>query len=205
MGILNNLRKAFSGAKSHQPAEQAKPAKSADEIYITTLEAERAEKDAYLRRDPYSPIEDRANFTGLNYYPPDLRYRFTLPLRPIEPESLTFQTSSGDERVYLKIGVVEFEVEGQPARLAVYKSEEHDELFLPFRDTTSGSETYGAGRYLEPAQLAGGEILLDFNLAYNPYCAYSADFSCPLPPVENWLKLPIRAGEKQYQKFDSTH
>lgn len=204
MGILDNLKKAFSGEKEAQPSNPSKPTRSPEEIYIAALEAERAEKDYYLRRDPYSPIEDRASFTGLNYYPPDPRYRYTLPLSRVEPERLTFQTSTDDERVYLKIGTVEFEVEGQPARLAIYKSEDYDELFLPFRDATSGTETYGAGRYLEPAELANGEILLDFNLAYNPYCAYSDAFSCPLPPLENWLKVAIRAGEKMYQKPDPT-
>lgn len=204
MGILDNLKKAFTSAKDDPSAELPKPAKSSEEIYIAALEAERAEKDYYLRRDPYSPIEDRQSFTGLNYYPPDPQYRYTLSLRPVEPEPLTFQTSTGDERVYLKIGTVEFKVEGQPAQLAVYKSEEHNDLFLPFRDATSGTETYGAGRYLEPAEIANGEILLDFNLAYNPYCAYSEAYSCPLPPLENWLKVAIQAGEKSYKKPDPT-
>ena len=91
-------------------------------------------------------------------------------------------------------------LEGEPAALAVYRSPHHDELFLPFRDATSGRETYGAGRYLEPAKLAGGRLLVDFNLAYNPYCAYSEEYSCPLPPFENHLKVAIRAGEKAYNK-----
>ena len=108
------------------------------------------------------------------------------------------QTSTGDEQSYYRLGTVEFEVEGQPARLAVYKSAQHDELFLPFRDATSGKETYGAGRYLEPVESSDGKLLVDFNLAYNPYCAYSEHYSCPLPPLENWLKVPIRAGEKGY-------
>lgn len=204
MGILDNLKKTFSNDKNTQSANLAKPSKSPEEVYIAALQAERAEKDYYLRRDPYSPIEDRQAFSGLNYYPPDPKYRYTLPLFPVEPEPLTFQTSTGDERVYFKIGHVEFEVEGQPARLSVYKSEEHDELFLPFRDATSGTETYGAGRYLEPAELANDEILLDFNLAYNPYCAYSDAYSCPLPPLENWLTIvAIQAGEKIYKKPDS--
>jgi hypothetical protein len=202
MRLIDNLKKALTGDKKSAnaagPAE-FQPIPSPQEAYAAALEAQRAEKDYYFRRDPYGPIADRHNFAGLNYYPSNLAYRFTLPLRRQEPAPLTFQTSTGDERIYYKIGVVEFEVEGQPARLAIYQSEEHDELFLPFRDATSGQETYGAGRYLEPELLPGGEVLVDFNLAYNPYCAYSDAFSCPLPPLENWLKVPIRAGEKVYE------
>jgi uncharacterized protein (DUF1684 family) len=200
--LFNAIKKAFTGDKQPDPEgplpTSSRPPLSSEETYIAALEAERAEKDRYFRRDPYGPIEDRQSFTGLNYYPPDPAFRYTLPLRRVEPEPLPFQTSTGDERIYYKIGTVEFEVDGQPAQLAVYKSEDYDELFLPFRDATSGTETYGAGRYLEPVELGRGELLVDFNLAYNPYCAYSENFSCPLPPVENWLKVPIRAGEKVY-------
>jgi hypothetical protein len=204
MSLFDTLKKVFTG--DNQPDLERYPsvagsrsALSPEETYIAALEAQRAEKDSYLRRDPYSPIEDRTNFTGLIYYPPDPAFRYVLPLNRSEPEPLTFQTSTGDERVYQRIGTVEFEVDGQPAQLAIYKSEDYDELFLPFRDATSGQETYGAGRYLEPVDLGNNQILVDFNLAYNPYCAYSPDFSCPLPPVENWLKVPVRAGEKLYK------
>ena len=168
-------------------------------FYIDTIEADRVEKDRFFRSSPYSPIEDRANFTGLNYYPPDPTFRLELVLQEAEQvEELIIQTNTGDEQTYYRIGTVEFEIEEEPAKLAVYKSPHHDDLFLPFRDATSGQETYGAGRYLEPAELGGGQLLVDFNLAYNPYCAYSEHYSCPLPPLENWLKVPIRAGEKDY-------
>ena len=202
MSIFDTLKKAFTGNNQTVQNEQTTQQKSepSPHTYIAAIEAERVEKDYYLRRDPYSPIEDRVSFAGLSYYPPDPAFRFTLPLHPVEPEPLTFQTNTGDERVYQRIGTVEFEVEGQPAQLAVYKSEDYDELFLPFRDATSSTETYGAGRYLEPVELANGQLLVDFNLAYNPYCAYSEAFSCPLPPVENWLKVAIRAGEKKYNQ-----
>jgi uncharacterized protein (DUF1684 family) len=202
LSIFETIKKAFTGDKQAGTEETLPTVAAAfpEETYVAALQAERAEKDMYFRRDPYGPIEDRENFAGLHYYPPDPAFRFTLPLKRVEPQPLTFQTSTGDERVYQRIGTVEFEVEGQPAQLAIYKSEDVDELFLPFRDATSSKETYGAGRYLEPVELTTGEILIDFNLAYNPYCAYSEAFSCPLPPVENWLKVPIRAGEKTYKQ-----
>jgi len=201
MGILNRIKKVFNGGSVEAEPVEAEQEEMSPSFYIDALEANRAEKERFFRTSPYSPIEDRAGFTGLNYYPPDPAYRYTLPLqRADEPEPLTFPTSTGDEQTYFRIGTIEFEVEGQPARLAIYSSPHHDELFLPFRDATSGRETYGAGRYLEPEVLPDGNLLVDFNLAYNPFCAYSDDYSCPLPPFENYLKVAIRAGEKAYKK-----
>jgi hypothetical protein len=203
MGILSSIKQIFSG----QEDNRAQKADTGDKepspaFYIDAIEANRAEKDHFFRSSPYSPLTDRANFNGLDYYPPDPNLRLTLPLQRAEnSEPLTFQTSTGDERVYYRLGTVEFEVDGQPAKLTIYKSDDHDELFLPFRDATSGQETYGAGRYLEPKELADGQILVDFNLTYNPFCAYSDDYSCPLPPFENHLTtIAIRAGEKAYKK-----
>ncbi|RME77496.1 MAG: DUF1684 domain-containing protein [Chloroflexi bacterium] len=200
MGILNRIKKVFAG-QSQVEETTASPEKRELPLsfYIDTVESQRAEKDRFFQTSAYSPIEDRGNFTGLNYYPVDPALRLELTLEPAEvQEELTIQTSTGDEQTYIRLGTVSFEVEGQPARLAVYKSPHHDELFIPFRDATSGQETYGAGRYLEPVDLGNGKLLVDFNLAYNPYCAYSEHYSCPLPPLENWLKVPIRAGEKSY-------
>jgi uncharacterized protein (DUF1684 family) len=200
MGILDSLKKVFSGQNEDATEDpQAEGHELPDSFYIDRIEAGRAEKDRFFRTSPYSPIEDRTGFTGLSYYPPDPNFRYTLPLEADEPEPLLFQTSSGDEQTYYRMGIITFEAAGEPAQLAVYKSADHDELFLPFRDATSGKETYGAGRYLEPEELGNGELLVDFNLAYNPFCAYSDDYSCPLPPFENHLKVAIRAGEKAYQ------
>jgi uncharacterized protein (DUF1684 family) len=204
MGILNSIKKVFSASETTEQIEHtdATQKELPESFYIDTIEFNRVEKDQFFRSNPYSPIEDRVNFKGLDYYPPDPNYRYTLPLNKAEqPEPLTFQTSTGDERTYYRLGTVEFEVEDQPAQLSIYRSEDHDELFLPFRDATSGSETYGAGRYLEPEVLADGKILVDFNLCYSPFCAYSDAYSCPLPPFENHLTdVAIRAGEKAFEK-----
>ena len=209
MSFLDNIKKVFT--KTEKPVgqdasdHQKSPASpSPADIYIARLEGERVEKDHFLKHSAYSPLEDRMGFSGLNYYPPNLDYRYELALQKAdESELLTFQTSTGDEQIYHRLGTVEFEVEGQAAQLAVYQSTEHEGLFVPFRDATSGQETYGAGRYLEPELLGNGNLLLDFNLAYNPYCAYSENYSCPLPPFENHLSnVAIRAGEKAYQKPD---
>ncbi len=201
MGILSSIKKAISGKNNAPGPAQPQPRELPVSFYIDTVEMNREQKDQYFRANPYSPIaiEKRVNFTGLNYYPVDVAMRLTLPLeRATEPAPLTIQTNTGEERPFRRIGTVTFEVEGQPATLAIYQGQDHDDLFVPFRDATSGGETYGAGRYLEPEELADGNILLDFNAAYNPFCAYSDDFSCPLPPAENHLTVPIRAGEKSY-------
>lgn len=206
MSIIDTLKNLFGGPKSRPAAPPSNPdpapKKSAEQYYIAGIEEERAMKDRSLRMDAYSPIANRMDFAGLDYYPPDPAYRFALPLQPAETEeTLTFQTSTGDEQLYRRLGTITFEVEGQAATLAVYQALDHPGLFLPFRDATSGTETYGAGRYLEPHDLGGGDLLVDFNLAYNPFCAYSDEFSCPLPPFENHLTdVAIRAGEKAYKK-----
>ena len=175
MGILSSIKKAISGgdnvkATPVEPVQRELP----ESFYIDTIEGERAQKESFFRSSPYSPIVDKINFKGLDYYPPNLAYKYTLPLNKADTlEMLTFHTSTGDEREYQRLGTVQFEVEGELAQLAIYKAEDIEELFLPFRDATSGSETYGAGRYLEPEELSTGEIVVDFNLCYNPFCAYS--------------------------------
>ena len=92
-----------------------------------------------------------------------------------------------------------FDVEAQEVSLVLYDTG-HPGYFVPYRDATSGDETYGAGRYLDIDPNPDGTVTIDFNLAYNPLCAYSDAFSCPLPPVENWLAVPIRAGERDFTK-----
>ncbi|WP_137286153.1 DUF1684 domain-containing protein [Halorussus salinisoli] len=171
-----------------------------------TVRRQRAEKDDYFGRHPRSPVPDdeREEFEGLNYYPIDEDYRFTLPLHEHdEKERVTVSTSTEGEQEYVRWGEFEFEVDGEEIALQAYKSDPDEKrLWVPFRDETSGEETYGAGRYLdlEPAdhRTDDGEWVLDFNEAYNPTCAYSDRYECPLPPMENWLDVPIEAGEKSY-------
>lgn len=107
------------------------------------------------------------------------------------------QTSTGDQQTYTRYGRFSFEADGQKAELTIFANQYG--YFLPFVDALSGQETYGAGRYLEPEELEDGRFLVDFNMAYNPYCAYNENWSCPLTPAENRLKVPIRAGEKSFQ------
>jgi uncharacterized protein (DUF1684 family) len=172
----------------------------------TELEHFRAQKDAFFKRHPQSPLtpEQQATFAGLRYFPENPELRLVLPIeRFVEQDTIVMQTSTGDERVYTRYGRLHFTVDGQDVALTLYTDEHSGGFFLPFVDALRGRETYGAGRYLDPELLGGDQFLIDFNLAYNPYCAYNDDWSCPLTPVENWLKVPIRAGEKLFDEATS--
>ena len=166
------------------------------------LDAFRQAKDEFFRTDPYAPLtpEQQTVFEGLSYYPYNAALNLRRPLdRDVSDEPVTMDTSTGDRREYRRAGKIRFEVEGEPAELTIYEGPEGD-LFLPLRDATSGKETYGAGRYLEPEWLDEDSVEADFNLLYNPYCAYNDAYSCPLPPLENWLQVPIEAGEKKFHE-----
>jgi len=164
------------------------------------LQGFRAEKDRVFARDPHSPLtpEQRRSFQGLAYFDenPGLVIHASID-RNVEPGEVPMATTGGQEQVYRRYGLVRFRVDDQPAQVVLYASDDSDELFIPFRDATSGKESYGAGRYLE-VHAHGDDVTIDFNYAYNPNCAYDPSWSCPLPPPENWLKVPIRAGEKTF-------
>ncbi len=160
----------------------------------------RRQKDQFFERDPHSPLtpEQKRDFKGMPYFSENPALALELVIQEFEvQETIQMQTSTGDLRTFTRFGRIEFEVEGQPASLTVYQSEHG--FFLPFVDALAGSETYGAGRYLDPKTLPNGKLDVDFNLAYNPYCAYNDLYSCPLPPAENRLAVPIRAGEKSFK------
>ncbi len=164
------------------------------------LEDYRRQKDLFFQRDPHSPLtpEQKRDFKGMQYFPENPALALELEIQEFEvQETIQMQTSTGDLRTFTRFGQIEFTVEGQPAHLTVYQSEHG--FFLPFVDALAGSETYGAGRYLDPETLPNGKLDVDFNLAYNPYCAYNDRYSCPLPPAENRLSLAIRAGEKSFK------
>lgn len=166
---------------------------------MNELQAFRAEKDDFFGRHPQSPLtaEQKRDFHGLSYFPEQAALRLEVEAGELNPkERIEMQTSTGDVQVYVRHSRFRFTVEGQVAELTIYEGEHG--FFLPFVDSLAGQETYPAGRYLEPEALPGGRFLVDFNLAYNPYCAYNERWSCPLTPFENRLKVPIRAGEKLF-------
>jgi uncharacterized protein (DUF1684 family) len=167
---------------------------------MTALDEFRKDKDGFFVRDNQSPLtgSQRQKFSGLSYFPenPDLRLELAIEEFPVKEEG-HIQTSTGEVQVFERVGRIQFSVDGEPAALTVF-SNEHG-YFLPFVDSLAGSETYSAGRYVEPEDIGDGKILVDFNYAYNPYCAYNEQWSCPLTPFENRLKVPIRAGEKNFE------
>ena len=140
-------------------------------------------------------------FAGLKYFDPDPEFRFETELRrnPV-PGSVIMTTSKGTRQLFNSIGYFELSIEGGTVRLNAYQSAEKEDpsIFIPFRDATSGAESYGAARYLDLEVEHDDRYAVDFNYAYNPYCAYSEAYVCPLPPRENWLTVAIRAGERKY-------
>lgn len=160
------------------------------------LEHRRA-KDEFFASSHQSPLDHAArhDFDGLDYYEPNEDLVFDLEVEPAEGDDVKVQTSDGQERVYRRAGKVRIEVGGETAELTLYDTG-HSGYFIPFRDTTSGKATYGAGRYLDVEPNDDGTVTIDFNEAYNPFCAYNEAYSCPLPPIENWLQVPIEAGER---------
>ena len=182
--------------------------RQSDETYVKDIEAIRREKDFFFKEEHESPIphELRDKFSGLAYFPVDSKDRIRSRLvRDPNPQRVVLATSKGIPRDMIRVGAFEFEIHGTKQRLAAYKAvslpghhHEDRSLFVPFRDATSGKESYGAARYLDIEEQPADEYILDFNVAYNPYCAYSDDYVCPFPPRENWLTVPIRAGEKNF-------
>jgi len=164
------------------------------------LETERSMKDGFMVSDPESPfVVGRVPFHPLQYFPLDPKYvvRATLERRPA-PEEAYLRTNRDNQAVMRYIGDLVFSLGGETQRLRLYHAGEGvgTSVFVPFRDRTSGRESYGAGRYLTLELTETDEFELDFNRAFNPYCAYTDDFECPFPPAENDLAATIRAGEK---------
>ena len=169
-----------------------------------TLVRFRADKDGFLREDPDSPLPDsvREDFSGLQYFEPDSSYAVRAHFEPFpEPISLKMMTTTGEPRDMLRVGLLRFELNGTDLRLIAYKnSAAATHYFVPFLDSTSGGTTYSAGRYLDVPVQEGEDLLLDFNYAYSPYCAYNDAYSCPIVPRENMLETAVRAGELTYEK-----
>lgn len=177
------------------------------DAYAQEIVRHRMEKDEKFRDPRESPLDKKGirKFRGLNYFPPDEKYRVAARFIVNEmPVLFKMPTTTTRLPEYIKYGELEFELDGNTYRLEVYRNSEinrkpgyEDYLFVPFTDDTNGEETYEMGRYLDFRVPATDEVVLDFNLAYNPYCCYSDNFSCPIPPAANRLALAVRAGEKK--------
>lgn len=175
---------------------------------MSELDEFRRAKDEFFGTDQQSPLtpRQREGFEGLRYYEEHPALAFELePERLEATEPVLMDTSTGGEAVFQRWGRIRFPVGDDEAELTLYRDPASGAFFLPFQDANAGGETYGAGRYLEVEPLEDGRVLVDFNYAYNPYCAYNEHWSCPIPPAENRLSVPIRAGEQSFpaQAFEA--
>lgn len=176
------------------------------EVYVENIQKERERQYKFLRFNIDSPLEEdqKQELKELQYYPIDMAYKIRARMIPVEdPKMIELPMTDGSVEKYLRHSYAAFELNGaQHQLLLLQAAKEADKrnLFLAFADETSGEETYGGGRYINLRQDGKNSITIDFNLAYNPYCAYNPNYACPLPPKENLLEIPIRAGEKDYKK-----
>lgn len=177
-----------------------------DVEYNAQIENSRKEKDDFMKSGEGSPFKDSpAPFTGLKYFPPNSKFRIVADLEPVENRNvMVLKTSDNKEQRYIEYAWAKFKLDGVACKLLILEVIDNGPfkgtLFLAFADQTSAIETYGAGRYLDVRKTPGASsITLDFNDAYNPYCAYNDSFSCPFPPKDNVLQVAISAGEKEYR------
>lgn len=173
----------------------------------TPLDRFREHKNEYFADGENSPLdpEDIEGFEGLAYFDENPELAFELEVAPLAEgvdALVQIEHSDGFTRPFRRAGTITFPVDGEEVTLTLLKESIRGRYFLPFIDATSGNETYGAGRFLDPKQKPDGTLTVDFNYAYNPYCAYSDGWKCPYPPAENHLKVRIAAGEKAFAKRD---
>lgn len=172
--------------------------------YTERLEQERKDKNGYMLSSN-SPLteEDKQNFTGLNYYPIDEEFKVTARIEKTNNKQPIFiESTTGEQLKYIPFATANFELKGQQHNVMLYQDwEEKDpnKLSLMFADETSAVETYGGGRYLDVMYRNTNSVIIDFNNAYNPFCHFNAEYSCPIPPRQNVLNIPIEAGEKIYK------
>jgi uncharacterized protein (DUF1684 family) len=193
-------------------AADAETGKAQDFYGTTDLKTFREGRDKEFRDPRESPLREKdfADFKGLKYFPLNQAFRVEAEFKKkTEAKFFKMPTSSEKTKRFAKYGELKFKLNNQEFILNLYQAEAvlldeklkeyRDLLFAPFKDLTNGAETYGSGRYLDVKIPSSGKIILDFNLAYNPSCAYGSDkFSCPIPPKENYLRVKIAAGEQSY-------
>lgn len=177
--------------------------------YADSLEKHRENYRQEFLKSAGSPLKQE-DLTFLRFYEANTKFRFVATFEPTPAaEPFTMATTDGKRAAYVKYGIVSFNVNNKTYKLSVYQSlalikmpDYKDYVFIPFRDGTSGKETYGGGRYLDfrLKDFQKGQVIVDFNKAYNPYCAYADGYSCPIPPKENHLEVRLEAGEKIYGK-----
>lgn len=174
----------------------------ADDQYIESVKVHREEKERFFKTSEASPfVQKNVRYEPVSYFDPDPMYKVRAKMdRLTKREVVTIANSDGSSTKYLKFARLNFKLKGASHALIVLKPLGFgNQYFTAFADETSGETTYGGGRYLDLTIGKSDRVEIDFNKAYNPYCAYVGDFLCPLPPKENILRIAIEAGEKDYQ------
>jgi uncharacterized protein (DUF1684 family) len=177
-----------------------------DNSYVRQIRKEREKKDKDFKYADWSPLteEQRKTFAKLDYFEPTLQYKVSAKMVLSNNDTVfKMMTSANEIRRFYKYAQLEFNIDNKPCQLLLLKSAEPTSpnyYFLPFKDLTTGVSTYGTGRYIDVEPPKTNTIEIDFNKAYNPYCAYNEAYSCPLPPSENTLKVNILAGERLFKQ-----
>lgn len=174
--------------------------------YVSSIEKQRVEKDEYMKNNPNSPFnfKGKVEFHPLKYFDVNPEYVFTSKLNEYKStDTISIFGTKGEERKVIRYGFVSFEHKNKSYRVNVYKgfTKNGEEYFsIWFTDRTTGDESYNVGRYLDFELNPEKEFLytIDFNLAYNPYCAYSPDYTCAIPTKEDYIDLEIEVGEKKF-------
>ena len=172
-----------------------------EEAYIQSIQSERQTYYSDIINNSRGPFAGEDSIHGLNFYEPNIKFRVRAQVKLNSyPEKIIIVSTDGTKKTYLHLADLEFNLNDSTHSLALFRNENNiADFFLPFRDATNQKSTYGAGRYL-PIEFNGEtEIEIDFNRAFNPYCAYNDKYACPIPPEQNTLSVQIEAGEKIYK------
>lgn len=178
-----------------------------DTSYKAQVKRHRFEKDKHFKYADKSPLTDKQQmgFRSLDYFPVHKAYRLTANVERIaNPDTVSMAYTNGEKKQYSKFAKLNFELQDKEHTIFAYRNletnkKEANQVFIPFYDRTNEHSTYGGGRYLDIESFGEGDTtILDFNKAYNPYCAYNEEFACPIPPDENRLDAIVKAGEKQF-------
>lgn len=207
--MLRHLSLTFALVLSFGIAAVAQGEAKTHRISVEKKRKETTVKYSNVKESPLLKT-DIATFEGLNYFPVDFNYCVEARIEIVKGKKFKMQTSTDRTPVYKTYAKLYFTIDGKEYVLNAYQNVDlikkegfEDYLFVPFTDKTSGEETYGGGRYIDlriPAE--GNTVTLDFNLSYNPYCAYNHNYSCPIPPMENFVPIRVEAGE---MKFHDDH
>jgi hypothetical protein len=205
MGVLFSCR---TDKRYHNVSENIEVLQDSSSAYNDALIFQKKMNREF--KDPEtSPLKDkdRKNFESLNFFPIDTTYRVTAKFIETPNQSpFLMPTTTNRLPEYIKYGEAHFTLKGKEFVLTIYQNQQltkmeeyEDYLFLPFTDATNGKETYGGGRYIDARIPEGNTVVIDFNKAYNPYCAYNEKYSCPIVPAENTLSIAVKAGVKKFK------